>query len=88
MFGKVKLENFVGLTSMPQKAASAWSAVDGLVGASYKPILFYGTQLVNGVNYYFIAEQTLTTNPPVRRLVKVIICENGGKNEIVGVEEI
>ena len=77
MFGKLNLEEFTGLTSMPQRAASAWSGFEsaGLVGASYKPLLFYATQLVKGVNYYFIAEQTLTTHPIIRRVVKLVINE-------------
>ncbi|MBQ4404267.1 MAG: hypothetical protein II857_07635 [Selenomonadaceae bacterium] len=89
MFGQIQLENFVGLTSMPQKAASAWSgAIEGLVGASYKPLLYYAKQLVNGTNYYFIAEQTLITNPPVRRLVKLVIHEKDGEYKIASVEAI
>ena len=80
MFGKLNLEEFTGLTSMPQKAASAWSGFEsaGLVGASYKPLLFYATQLVKGTNYYFIAEQTLTTHPIIRRVVKLVINEFEG----------
>ena len=89
MFGQLKLEEFAGMSSMPQRAASAWSgAFDGLVGASYKPLLFYATQLVKGVNYYFVAEQTLVTNPPIRRLVKVVINEFEGNYELVNATEI
>lgn len=89
MFGKLNLEEFTGLTSMPQKAASAWSgACEGSVGASYKPLLFYATQVVKGVNYYFIAEQTLLTNPIIRRVVKLVINEFGGKYELVDVTEV
>ena len=56
MFGKIELEEFAGLTSMPQKAASAWSgAIDGLVGASYKPLLYLGKQVVKGVDHFFVA---------------------------------
>ena len=70
MLGKIAFEEFEGLTSMPQRAASAWSAMEsgGLVGASYKPLLYVGTQLVKGVNHWFIAEQTLITNPAFMRL--------------------
>ena len=90
MFGKLNLEEFTGLTSMPQRAVSAWSGFEsaGLVGASYKPLLFYATQLVKGVNYYFIAEQTLTTHPIIRRVVKLVINEFEGKYELVDVTEI
>ena len=84
MFGKIELEEFAGLTSMPQKAASAWSgAIDGLVGASYKPLLYLGKQVVKGVDHFFVAEQTLITNPPVRRIVMLVINEFNGKYELV-----
>lgn len=89
MFGEKNLEHFVGLSSMPQAAASAWSgAFEGLVGATYKPLLFYATQLVNGTLYYFVAEQTLITNPPIRRIVKVVIHGAGDEYKLVAVEEI
>ena len=73
--GAIQLERFVGLTKLPQKAATAWSALEtsGLVGASYKPLIYLGEQLVNGVNYWFIAEQTLVTREPVRHVVKLAI---------------
>ncbi len=84
MFGKMQLEQFTGLTSMPQKAASAWSgAIEGLVGASYKPLLYLGKQVVKGVDYFFIAEQTLITNPPIRRVVMLVINEFDGKYELI-----
>ena len=37
----IKLAEQIVLYSMPQKAASAWSAIEGeLVGAGYKPLVF------------------------------------------------
>lgn len=85
MLGAIQFEDFEGLTSMPQRAASAWSAVEnnGLVGASYKPLLYVGTQLVKGVNHWFIAEQTLVTNPPVRHIVTIAVNEFNGVYAIV-----
>ena len=89
MFGAIELEQFEGLTSMPQDYASAWhSLMDDLIGASYKPLLCLGKQIVNGVHYFFIAEQTLITNPPVRRVVKIVITQFGNRYEIVSIEEI
>ena len=74
-FGKVQLEQF-GSAPLPQKYASAWSgAVEGLTGASYKPLCALGMQLVHGCNYYILAEQTLLTNPIVRRVVRLTINE-------------
>lgn len=83
MFGKIELENFKGLTSMPQKAATAWGAVEKLVGAKYVPLIYLGSQLVKGVNYFFIAEQTLQTGEPERNVVILCINEFGGKFLVV-----
>lgn len=85
MLGKIEFEEFAGLTDMPQRAASAWSAMEtgGLVGASYKPLLYVGTQIVKGVNHWFIAEQTLITNPPVKHIVAIAVNEFNGVYAIV-----
>ena len=94
MFGQIVLENFVGLMSLPQRPQSAWTgAIESIVGASYKPLIYIGEQKVHGINYWFIAEQTLITNPPVRRLVKLGINENRDEDgdveyKLIGVQEI
>ncbi len=83
--GGIKFEEFKGLTSMPQKAASAWSGFEqkGLVGAGYKPLLYVGEQLVKGTNYHFIAEQTLVTREPEKHVVTIAINEFNGEYSIV-----
>lgn len=82
MFGKIELENFDAI-KLPQKAASAWSAVEDLIGASYKPLIYLGSQAVHGVNYYFIAEQTLMTHPLIRRVIKFAIHELNGEYDLL-----
>ncbi len=84
MFGQIKFEEFEGLTKMPQEAASAWSAFEGagIVGASYKPILYVGLQEVKGTNYIFIAEQTLMTADQDKHLVTVKINNFEGEYSI------
>ena len=60
--------------NLPQKAESAFTAVTGgLVGADYEPVLYVGSQLVNGVNYCVLAMQTLLTATSEKRLVKMVI---------------
>lgn len=84
MLGAIEFENFEGLSSMPQEAASAWSGVEGgLCGASYKPLVYIGKQVATGFNYWFIAEETRTTNPPVRHIVTIAINYFNGKYMIV-----
>lgn len=84
--GGIKFEELKGLTSMPQKAASAWSSeieLKGLTGASYKPLLYVGEQVVKGINYHFIAEQTLVTREPEKHIVTIAINEFNGEYSIV-----
>ena len=83
MFGQIELEKFTGLTKMPQKAASAWCAVEKLVGAKYLPLVYVGSQVVKGVNYFFIAEQTLQTSTAERNIVLLCVNESGGKYLVV-----
>ena len=83
MFGTFQLENFKGLTEMPQEAASAWSAVENLVGVGYKPLLYLGKQVARGTDYLFVAEQTILSNPPVRRVINFTINYFNGQYELV-----
>ena len=83
-FGQIELTEFTGLTRLPQKAASAWSAgINGIIGAGYKPLVFVGTQVVKGTNYWFIAEQTLTTRNADKHIVKLCINEFKNVYELV-----
>ena len=87
--GGWKFEDFKGI-KLAQKAASAFSgAVDGITGAGYIPLLFIGTQVVNGTNYAFIAMQTLVLAEPRKRIVKLIVNEStDGKYAIVSTTPI
>ena len=77
-------------TNLPQKATSAFTKfTDGLTGAEYEPLLFVGTQLVNGTNYCYIALQTIICANPMKRLVKLILNESSdGKVKAVSVTRI
>ncbi len=83
MLGSIQFEELKGLTSMPQKAASAWAKVDEIVGADYKPLLYCGRQLVRGTNHLFIAEQTIMSITQEKRIVAIVINEFNGNFEIV-----
>ena len=51
--------------NLPQKAQSAFTEVTSeLVGADYEPVLYAGSQVVNGVNYCILALQTSVTAHP------------------------
>ena len=85
MLGKIELANFEGLAQMPQEAASAWAELDcsGLVGASYKPLLYCGSQQVKGVLHWFIAEQTIMNATMERRIIKLAINSFDGKYTVI-----
>lgn len=76
--------------NLPQKAASAFTAVTGgLVGADYMPVLYVGSQVVNGTNYCILALQTVITQNPEKRLVKMIInVSSNGTASLVSVSGI
>lgn len=82
MFGKTELENFKAC-ELNQEAASAWSAVENLVGCGYTPLLYLGKQIAKGVDHFFIAEQTLVTNPPVRRVVSFCVNHFNGEYSLI-----
>ena len=82
--GGITLEKFKGVTELPQKAASAWAAVDGgIVGVGYKCLLYCGTQVAKGTNHWFIAEQTTFYSTPIRRIVKLAVNEFDGKFQLI-----
>lgn len=83
-FGQIKLENFVGLKNMPQKAQSAWDAVftPERVGTQFKPLVYVGTQEVHGMLHWFIAERTQPYRFEIRNIVKMAILERTDAEEI------
>ena len=47
--------------------------LEGILGATYKPTKLLATQVVNGINYKFLAEGEKTTNPPVKGIYNITI---------------
>ena len=83
MFGQIKFEDFEGLTKEPQRAASAWSVMEGLTGVGYKPLVYVGGQPVNGILHWFIAERTIMYKDPIRNIIKLAILQKGEDYELV-----
>ena len=60
--------------SLPQKAQSAFTAVTvGITGSEYQPVLYVGSQVVNGTNYCVLALQKIVVPEAESRLVKMVI---------------
>ncbi len=76
----------VAVGAMPEKVATGFAQVfEDIVGASYVPLVYCGSQIVNGTNYMIICEQTLITNPPANHVVKVVLHETlPEEGEIMG----
>ena len=87
-FGEIEVLEQKEMSAFPQRAASAWSVMTGIVGARYKAIAYVGTQIVKGVNHVFIAEQTFITATPIRHIVLVTINEFDGNFSLVSVEPV
>ena len=83
------LDDFKG-GNLPQKVQTAFSAVTSdLLGVQYVPLLYIGSQVVNGVNYCLIAQQSLVLSEPRKHIVKMIINESSdGTYKLVDVVSI
>ena len=83
--GGIEIAPQRGLTSMPQPAASAWSFMETnpLAGASYVPLVYVGSQVTKGIEYWFIAEQTIVLEEPERHIVKMAIAKFNGEYSLV-----
>lgn len=79
MFGQIQLEQFIDDGRLPQKVATIWSGVNWaeLTGAGYKPLLYGGPQVVNGILHWFIAEKTTLGHPMTRNVIKMAIEQKG-----------
>lgn len=72
-FGGYQIVN-VPANKLPQDAASAISSVNGeLLGATYQPIWYVGSQVVNGMNHLFIAEEIRATKKATKMIVGLVI---------------
>ncbi len=75
---------------MPERVATGFGdAFASLVGATYTPVIYCGSQIVNGTNYMIICLSTKTTNPPTEGVAKVILNESPeGEFTIVSIEDL
>lgn len=93
-FGEIELGKTFGgyeiinqpTNKLPQDLASAIGIVNSnqLLGATYNPIWLWGKQLVNGVNYLFIAEDIRTTKNKDKSIVGLIINIPPGEGAMKG----
>ena len=77
------------VNAMPQKVATAFGELsETLVGASYEPIAYLGSQAINGTNHAVLAKQTLTTGFDQVNIVIVKFNEKDMNCSLYGIETI
>ena len=64
------------------------STIGKLVGVSYKPIMFVGSQVVKGTNYYFVCESKVIYPGAEPRAVIAIANSFQGVNSVAGIRGI
>ena len=76
--------------NLPQKAQSAFTAVTGgITGSEYTPVLYVGSQVVNGTNHCILALQKVVVPESEPRLVKMVInVDTKGAARLVSVSGI
>lgn len=76
-------------SKLPEEVEKGFKEVtQHLVGASYEPVLYAGSQVVVGFNYMIICKQTLSDIDATEHLVKLVINIFNEKWSIVSIDEI
>jgi len=77
------------INAMPQKVATAMGEVaEKLVGATYEPVAYLGSQQVNGINHAVIAEQTIVNASGDKNIVLMKFNEKGMQCNLYAIEPI
>ena len=90
LFGGINVVEQPEATGLPQEAVTAWDSVNlgELVGANYKVISYIGNQLAQGVNHFFLVQQTIVLAEPVRHIAVVTINEFAGNYSVTNIERL
>lgn len=78
----------VSIGSMPEKVATAFAELDSMVGCEYSPIAYLGSQVVNGINYAVLAEQTVLAGKDSKNVVLTIFNEKGNECHLTDIERV
>ena len=63
-------------------------AMNGLAGVSYKPVMYVGSQVVKGMNYYIVAEARLIYPNSEPYAAMICLNEFQGNVGLVGIETL
>ena len=84
-----KVVRIIESEELQPEVQAAFSTVEkGLVGVSYKPVMYIGSQVVRGVNHFIVCEAK--TIYPGAQPYAVVLCVNifEGKTSLVGIAPI
>ena len=84
-----KVVRIIESEELAPEVQAAFSTVEkGLVGVSYKPVMYIGSQVVRGVNHFIVCEAK--TIYPGAQPYAVVLCVNifEGKTSLVGIAPI
>lgn len=91
-FGTLDIIEQPEMSTMPQEASSAWFAVlppdKPLLGATYKPVAYFGGRPTKGVDHVFLAQQTIILAKPERHIALVTINEFGDNYNVVDIQRL
>ena len=74
MIGSYDVNVMIG--KLPQKVATYFDeAVGKLLGATYAPVAYLGSQIVNGTNHALLCEQTVLTGRDTKNAVLMVLNE-------------
>lgn len=75
--------------NLPEDVDKVFTAVtEGMVGASYTPVLYAGQQVVQGFNYMVFCKQVLSDKDHTEHLVKMVVNVFMDNCSIVEIETI
>lgn len=87
MIGNWDINVVVG--KLPQKVATAFANLgETIIGATYTPIAYIGSQIVNGTNHAVLAEQTIITGRDTKNIVLIIFNEKPEGVSLVNIERV
>lgn len=89
LFGGINVIEQTKATNLTPEAQKAWDEAFGeFVGANYQPISYVGSQVVQGINHIFLAQQDLALKEPVRHVAVVTINEFAGTYSVTNIERL
>lgn len=89
-FGGWVVEENPSIGKLPQELASGfYTAAEHYTGMQLNPILYCGSQVVNGINYMVICEGTIVTAAPEKKILAVVVHSSpDGKYTITSVDTL